>query len=255
MRQTNMRSYIKKHISPQIRNRIRSLQPSFLFKKSSYSQSGEDILINFLLEMVSDKVAKSYLDIGANHPFHLSNTALLYQNGGRGVLVEPDPYFAKLLRKKRPRDIVIESGVHFSGGQTADFYVMDSPTLNTFSEEEMLRYVAMGHKLTNTIKVSLLNVNSILESIGELDFLNIDIEGLDFAVLQMIDWKKYRPKCVCVETIAYEKNKEPEKLKEIINLMQGNDYLLYADTFINSIFVDKYQWQNHWNQVKVSKRI
>lgn len=246
-----MRSYIKKLTSPQVRSRIRSLQPHFMFKKSSYSQSGEDIIVDFLLDIISDKTTRSYLDIGANHPFHLSNTALLYQNGGHGVLVEPDPYFAKLLRKKRPRDLVIESGVHFSGGQVADFYVMDSPTLNTFSEEEMLRYVAMGHKLTNTIKISLLDINSILKSAGELDFLNIDIEGLDFAVLQMIDWKKYRPKCVCVETIPYEMNKEPEKLNEVISLMQGNDYFLYADTFLNSIFVDKYQWKNHWNQQKV----
>ena len=67
----------------------------------------------------------------------------------------------------------------------------------------------------------------------------------------MINWEKYRPKCVCVETISYEKNKEPEKLKKIIKLMQDNNYLLYADTFINSIFVDKYQWENHWNQAKV----
>ena len=251
----SFKKFLSALISVRYRNRIRSLLPSIMHKRISYSQCGEDLIICHLLSNLFKLKKINFLDIGANHPFHLSNTALLYQNGGRGVLVEPDPYFAKLLRKKRPRDIVIESGVHFSGGQTADFYVMDSPTLNTFSEEEMLRYVAMGHKLTNTIKVSLLNVNSILESIGELDFLNIDIEGLDFAVLQMIDWKKYRPKCVCVETIAYEKNKEPEKLKEIINLMQGNDYLLYADTFINSIFVDKYQWQNHWNQVKVSKRI
>lgn len=247
-----MRSYIKKHISPHVRNRIRSLQPYFLFKKSSYAQSGEDIIINFLLDMMSDKSARSYLDIGANHPFHLSNTALLYHNGGHGVLVEPDPYFAKLLRKKRPRDLVIESGVHFSGEKTADFYVMDSPTLNTFSKEEMLRYVAMGHKLTNTIKVSLLDINSILKSAGELDFLNIDIEGLDFAVLQMINWKKYRPKCVCVETIAYENDKEPEKLEGVIRIMLDNDYFLYADTFINSIFVDKHQWANHWTQAKVS---
>ena len=242
-----MRSYIKKHISTHLRNRIRSLQPNFLFKKISYAQSGEDIVINYLLDMMSGKSERRYLDIGANHPFYLSNTALFYQNGGKGFLIEPDPYFAKLLRKKRPRDIVIESGVHFSGTQTADFYVLDSPTLNTFSKEEMLRYVAMGHKLKNTIKVSLLNINDLLESVGKLDFLNIDIEGLDFAILELINWEKYRPKCICVETISYEMNKEPVKQSQIIRLMQSKDYFLYADTYINSIFVDKHQWLNHWD--------
>jgi FkbM family methyltransferase len=245
-----IRSLVKKHISVKIRNRIRSLQPSFSFKKLSYSQSGEDIIVSFLLDMISKSTQKKYLDIGANHPFLLSNTALLYKNGGSGVLVEPDPFYANLLRKRRPKDRVIQSGVHFSGESTADFYIMDSPTLNTFSKQEMLRYVNMGHELVNTLRVDLLNVNSLLEMAGDLDFLNLDIEGLDYAVLEMIDWKKHRPKCVCVESIAYEKDKEPEKLKNISNLMQDNDYVLYADTFINSIFVDRHQWQNHWRQTK-----
>jgi hypothetical protein len=123
---------------------------------------------------------------------------------------------------------------------------MDSPTLNTFSEEEMLRYVAMGHKLVSKEPVDLIDVNSILEDVGELDFLNIDIEGLDYEVLQRIDWVKFRPKCVCVETIAYEKNNEPKKLHNIIELMSSSGYVLYADTFINSIFVDSTLWSNHW---------
>ena len=243
-----MRDILKNYFSVKTRNTIRSLQPPFLFRKTSYSQSGEDILISFLLEMLAPNCTRKYLDIGANHPYHLSNTALLYKNGGSGVLIEPDPFFANLLRKKRPRDNVMECGVHFSGENSADFYIMDSPTLNTFSEQEMLRYVAMGHQLINTINVNLFNINKILETAGELDFLNLDIEGLDFAVLKMIDWTKHRPKCVCVESIAYEKDKEPEKLGNIINLMLSQNYILYADTFINSIFVDKYQWQNHWNK-------
>lgn len=248
----NIRSILKKYISVQTRNKLRALQPSFLLKKISYSQSGEDIIISFLLDMICGKGSKRYLDIGANHPFHLSNTALLYKNGGRGTLVEPDPYFAKLLRKKRSGDKVLECGVHFSGDESADFYVMDSPTLNTFSEQEMQRYVSMGHKVSNKLKVNLLDINHILELAGPLDFFNIDIEGLDYIILQMIDFKKHRPKCICVETIAYETSKEPEKMKALISYMNVNNYILYADTFINSIFVDKQEWHGHWNKVQSS---
>jgi FkbM family methyltransferase len=188
------------------------------------------------------------LDVGANHPFHLSNTALLYAAGGQGILVEPDPYFANLLRKKRPRDKVLQYGVHFSGEEKANFFVLDSPTLNTFSRQEMNRYVSMGHKLTNTLMIDLKNINSILESAGNLDFMNLDIEGLDKAILEMIDWNKYRPTCICVETITYETRQEPKKLNDIVQLMLAQDYVLYADTFINSIFVDHRQWQQHWDK-------
>lgn len=244
----SMRSFLKKYLSTSTRNRLRSRQPSFVFRKTSYSQCGEDLLVNFVLELIHGSRPKKYLDVGANHPFHLSNTALLYAKGGAGILVEPDPYFAKLLRNKRPRDTVLQNGVHFSGEERADFFVMDSPTLNTFSHQEMGRYVAMGHQLNNTFPVELKNINSILEMAGEIDFMNLDIEGLDKSILEMIDWKKYRPTCICVETLTYESQQEPRKLNDIIELMLAQDYILYADTFINSIFVDRHQWLKHWNK-------
>jgi FkbM family methyltransferase len=249
IRVMNMREYIKKLIPLEIRNKLRYLLPSFLFRKISYSQSGEDILISFLLDMICGKRPKRYLDIGANHPFLLSNTALLYKAGGSGVLVEPDPFFADLLRKKRPRDEVLEFGVHFSGENSADFYVMDSPTLNTFSPDEMKRYVEMGHEVSKKIRVKLLDINQILSHTGPVDFMNLDIEGLDLDILQMIDWQTHRPKCICVESINYNTKSEPLKTSEIADLMLSKNYILYADTFINSIYVDREYWQQHWSGV------
>lgn len=243
-----MRALLKKYISPEKRNQMRAMQPSFMFKTPSFSQCGEDLLIAFVLELMCGKRLKRYLDVGANHPFHLSNTALLYRAGGQGVLVEPDPFFANLLRKNRPRDKVLELGVHFSGEPLADFFVLDSPTLNTFSRQEMERYVSMGHKLTKTIPVELKNINTILEMSGEIDFMNLDIEGLDQTILEMVNWEKYRPKCICVETITYETQQEPRKLTEIIELMKRQEYILYADTYINSIFVDGREWHKCWNR-------
>jgi FkbM family methyltransferase len=242
-----MRSLIKKYISTETRNKLRSRLPAFMSRKTSYSQCGEDLLVAFVLELIHGSRPKKYLDIGANHPFSLSNTALLYAAGGQGILVEPDPYFANLLSNKRPRDKVLQYGVHFSGEETADFFIFDSPTLNTFSRHEMERYTSMGHQLTNTLPVALKNINAILEMAGNLDFMNLDIEGLDKAILEMIDWKKYRPTCICVETITYETRQEPRKLNDIIELMNAQDYILYADTFINSIFVDGQQWRAQWN--------
>ncbi len=243
-----MRLAIKKYITPETRNMIRARLPAIMFRKKSYSQCGEDILIAYLLELIHGFRPKKYLDIGANHPFHLSNTALFYEAGGQGVLVEPDPDLAKLLRKKRPRDKVMQYGVHFTGEESADFFILDTPTLNTFSCYEMERYISMGHKLINTLPITLKNINTILDMSGDLDFMNLDIEGLDKAILEMIDWKKYRPTCICVETITYETREEPNKRSDIIELMKAQDYILYADTFINSIFVDGQQWRAHWNK-------
>ncbi len=242
-----MRTILKRYIPSVVVRKIRSFQPSLMFRKASYSQCGEDLLISFVLDSILGSRPKKYLDVGANHPFKLSNTALFYSRGGQGALIEPDPYFAQLLRRKRPRDIVFECGVHFSGETQADFFIFDPPTLNTFSPIEKNRYVAMGHRLIKTVAVELKNINEIMQISGVPDFMNIDIEGLDKAVLETVDWKRYRPTCVCAETLSYETRHAPKKLNGIIELMLAQDYLLYADTFINSIFVDRLQWERCWH--------
>src|ERR1700757_1387281 len=78
----------------------------------SFAGNGEDLLIaGWFRHYGCDLSRIRYVDIGANHPISLSNTFLLYEAGACGVLIEPDPKNAALLRAKRPRDIVINAGV------------------------------------------------------------------------------------------------------------------------------------------------
>lgn len=243
-----LRALLKRLLSAETRSRLRSRLPSLFFRKTSYAQCGEDLLVAFVLELIHGKRPMRYLDVGANHPFYLSNTALLYAAGGQGTLVEPDPYLAGLLRSKRSRDSVLQCGVHFSGESQADFYIMEPPTLNTFSRQEMERYVEMGHPLSQTMRVELMDINAIMEQAGPLDFMNLDVEGLDKSILEMINWEQFRPTCICVETISYETTEEPRKLREIIELMEEQDYFPYSDTFINTIFIDRRQWSKRWEK-------
>ncbi len=243
-----MKAYLKSIFTTEVRNRWRAKKPRFLLRQYSYSQSGEDLIVKFLLEMLCGKRPLRYLDVGANHPFYISNTALFYAEGGTGILVEPDPYFAELLRAKRPRDKVLQAGVHFAGDKKADFYIFDTPTLNTFSPHEAERYASMGHRLVRKLPVDLMDINDIMELCGKLDFMSLDVEGLDTDILEMISWEKYRPICVCVESAAYDARNEPKKVGEITEFMQAKGYLLYADTFSNSIFVDRGPWTAHWER-------
>lgn len=245
-----MLSIFKKYISIGVKSKIKAYLPNFTFENNSYSQCGEDIIIAYVLNLLLGSKKIRYLDIGANHPFQLSNTALLYKSGGQGILIEPDPFFADLLRKKRPRDSVMQCGIHFSGEAVADFYVMDTQTLNTFSRIEMERYISLGHHLSATLPIPLKDINSVLEVAGDLDFINLDIEGLDHDVLKMVNWNKFRPTCICVETLTYDTLQEPKKLSETIKLMLSKDYFVYADTFINTIFIDNKRWQHHWQKKK-----
>ena len=63
--------------------------------------------------------------------------------------------------------------------------------------------------------------------------MSLDAEGLDYEILQMIEYDKNYPKVICVETVSYTSGR---KETEIINFLQSKGYNIYADTHINTIF-------------------
>ena len=216
------------------------------FIKESYAQCGEDLIIDFVFSLM--KIDKpSYLDIGAHHPYYLSNTAFFYAKGSFGVSVEPDPDLFKVIRKERPHETSLNVGVSDLNEGVTDFYIMNVPTLNTFSKKEADRYSSYPDKhVKEIVQVKLKNINSIIadEFKGKTpNFVSIDVEGMDLVIVKSFDFKKYRPEVLCIETLSYTENNTEEKLKDIIDYVLQQGYFLYADTYINSIFVETEKWK------------
>lgn len=211
----------------------------------SYSQSGEDLIIDFVFRAMSLK-SPSYLDIGAHSPIALSNTYFFYRSGAKGVCIEADPELYESFKKQRNRDICINCGVGPKDVGLSNFYLMSSSTLNTFSEEEAKRYESYGTNIIKSvIKVPISGINSILEQHFHdvaPDIVSIDVEGLDFAIVSAIDFARWRPKVFCIETLTYSETREEKKTQEIIDFLVSKDYLVYGDTYINTIFVDRASW-------------
>ena len=124
----------------------------------SYSQTGEDIIIDFLIG--AKKITNfTYLDIGANNPVKINNTYKFYEAGYKGVCIEPDPTVFALLAKKRPRDTCLNIGIAGTASGEADFYIMNNSGLNTFSKEEAASLEKNGHgKIDMVIRVPLKTV-------------------------------------------------------------------------------------------------
>lgn len=209
----------------------------------SYSQCGEDLIVDFILNCLKIS-SPSYLDIGAYHPTHLSNTYLFYQKGYRGVCIEPDPILFAEIKKVRKRDTCLNVGIGTSHVDGADFYVMTSKTLNTFSREEAERYQSYNQRLEKIVQVPLIPIRTILEQrfVSCPNFISLDVEGLDLQILRTFNFSKYRPEVFCIETLTYTEDKSEKKINEVIDLMISNDYFIYADTYINTIFVSRESW-------------
>ncbi len=228
---------MKKHLH-HLRIALANLRP---YPKVSYSQCGEDLIIDFLLKgMGFNKI--SYLDIGAHDPISMNNTYLFYRQGGRGVCIEPNPRIYTRLKRHRRRDICLNAGVSETREDNVEFYILKSDTLSTFSKEKaecLVNY--LEENIDDVIRVPILSINEVMQILPECpNLVSIDTEGMDLRIIRGIDLKKYRPNVFCVETLTYEKHKEGQKIHEIIDYMDSFGYSLYADTYINTIFLDRF---------------
>jgi FkbM family methyltransferase len=207
----------------------------------SYAQSGEDLIVAFMFQYLK-LPHPTYIDIGAWKPIDGSNTYYFYKRGCRGVLVEPNVDLIGLLKKERPGDTVLNFGIGVDTVKEADYYRMTDSALNTFSKEEadhVVRETAGNVKIEEVVKMPLVNVNEVLDEHfkgGAPDFLSIDVEGLDLSILKTLDYKKHRPKVICVETIVMGTTRE---IPEINQFLLSKGYVLRGSSFVNAIFIDK----------------
>jgi hypothetical protein len=214
---------------------------------NTYSQAGEDQVLNFLFQSIG--ISKpTYIDVGANKPDFGSNTYLHYHIlGSRGVCIEPDPHLFEIFKKARPNDICLNVAIGFDDSTEADFFIFDEPSLNTMSEVEAFSRDAAGeYKLVGKIKVPIVRLEKILlEYFTDLpNYISLDVEGIDFEVLKSFDFNTYPVPVWIVETIDYSPNHIKKKNREIIEFMKTKGYMVYADTYINTIFVYSYWFYN-----------
>lgn len=214
----------------------------FVYKNTSYAQAGEDVVLQFLFNDIGKGKGISYLDIGTNIPDYGNNTYWFYKRGGNGVCVEADPTLISRIRQKRPKDKVINAGVAVSNEKEADFYIFNLPSISTFSKEEAeMRSNSGQNRIVKVAKIPLISVNELINQNFKLfpDLLSIDIEGVDLEVLKSLDFTSFPIPVLCVETCTYSENHVRVKDTAIAEFLISKDYEIYADTYINTIFVNK----------------
>ncbi len=224
----------------------------------SYSQFGEDKIIVDLLNGMKIQNVR-YLDIGANNPKYISNTFALYESGLSGVLVEPNRVLCEKLKKARPRDTILNVGIGFDEATEADFYQFPEAAdgLSTFSaaEAEHWETVGMGgkkFKVERVVKMPLLAVNRVIaEYFTECpDFVSIDVEGWDLQILKTLDFELYNPAVFCVETLAYRDDGSTYRLDEVTDFFASKGYFAFAETYANTIFVNRNLYDFHQHRTK-----
>jgi len=202
----------------------------FRFGSRVYSANGEDVIVYTLFKLLGLETFR-YIDIGANDPYRNSNTAYLYVHGCRGICVEPNPGLIELLRTERPEDIVLNIGVGLEQG-ILPYWMFENDIYNTFSEP-----IAQGNSaVMPCIEVKQIPVETISKIIERHNggvypnFLQIDIEGLDYEVLQGLDFSHSSPDIICTEV--------GDEDEEKFNIMLSDKgFLQFQRTGANIIYI------------------
>lgn len=210
---------------------------SQVYARRSYAQEGEDLVAARLFK---ESEVGAYIDVGCNHPWRFSNTYYFYLKGWSGVCIDPLPGLSSIYAKKRPRDQFIEVGVS-KYPSTLDYFMFNDSAINSFDQERSEKLDGLGDfKLINKVKVSTLPLKDILQKIVisdlPLKLMSIDVEGLDYEVLESNDWEKYRPKVLIIEVAAVDIGSLVDH--PIYKFLVNKNYSFYAKTGLSLIFID-----------------
>ena len=74
-------------------------------------------------------------------------------------------------------------------------------------------------------KIKTENINNILKKykFNKVDFLNIDLEGLEYEVIKSINFKKYKINLICIEILDHNKQSK-DKSKKILKILKKNNF-------------------------------
>lgn len=167
----------------------------------AHGQEGEDLA---LLRQIGHRSSGFYVDVGAHHPSRFSNTLAFSNLGWRGINIEANPDAAEAFKRQRPCDINLNLGIGAARGRLK-FHRFIEPALNTFSPEVAASREKGGFSLKDTVEIEICPLSEVLDQHlpkgCRIDFLTVDVEGMDLEVLASNDWDKYRPGFVIAEIL------------------------------------------------------
>lgn len=184
--------------------------PHQWFGGRTFSQHGEDLAILNIFFRLKIK-HPSYIDIGAHHPWELSNTALLYARGSSGINIDANEGIIPLFNEQRPRDVNVWAAVlhpttvQHVNGQATLYRLNENSGINSTVKDSLTPHGGAR----STVIVPATSIDVILTDHAKglwPDLLSIDAEGRDLEILEGIKWDDYTsdrlPKVICVEALS-----------------------------------------------------
>jgi FkbM family methyltransferase len=198
-------------------------------------------MIAALLDVETISPPGFFVDVGAHHPFYLSNTFLFYRLGWTGINIDAMPGSMKKFQALRPRDINLEIAIS-DHSNALTFYEFDHESMNGFVEN--IAAFAAEHPQIRVLNKHTIQTCPLKEVLAKhlppgqpIDFLSVDVEGLDLQVLQSNDWTRFRPAVVVAEDVEAADLAGIARSR-ISDYMRDQSYIPVSRLRLSTAFVD-----------------
>lgn len=182
----------------------------------SFAQFQEDIVLyNSLIKYVPMSEV-FYIDAGANDAIESSVTFLFYLFGGRGINIEPQSEYKNKYDTFRSKDINLFIGV---GNKTAEMEMYGTGQAATFDKNG--KY-ARGNKAIIHVDTLTNICDKYLAEGQKIHFLKIDVEGFEKECIEGLNFTKYRPWIICVE--SFEPGEDIPSFGKWEKILVDNNY-------------------------------
>ena len=177
-----------------------------------------------------------------------------YRNGDKIFLVEANPANIEKLKESYndiPEVNIFNIGISSSKESRLNFYYAeeDAPhyQITSIKSEHVQK-----HYPNSTIKkfsIRCLTINDFLKNFvkeTEIDYLSIDLEGIDYEILMSLDLDKFNIKRISIEHYYLKKNEKRNLLKHLSNKGYSYSGFGYDHNNLDYLFVKK---KILWNQI------
>jgi FkbM family methyltransferase len=188
------------------------------------SQLGQDL---FVLDELGLKQQGYFVEFGATNGVDISNTWLLETEfGWQGILAEPSRHWHNSLMQNRTAHITTdcvwsETNLELMFNQVDSSLASYGPelsTIDTFSSCDPHSGRRRNGEKYPVKTISLLDLLKKYQAPQEIDYLSIDTEGSEFAILANFDFDQYT-----IKMITCEHNYTPMREK-IFDLLTSKGY-------------------------------
>jgi len=211
----------------------------------TYSQNGQDRAV---VELFDGAKNLRFVELGAGNGRDLSNTLLLEEiYGWTGLLVEANPLLFQALRINRPDAISSNALLWSEEGKKLKFWLRDgwmsrivensevtNPPESRKRYRERQKAETTGQVLemeTDTLYNVLNRIHNYRSVAQEMviDFMSVDLEGAEEAVLQDFPFKDFLVRCLCIERPS----------ENLAKKLQENNYHLWGHLGEDTLYIHK----------------